>query len=347
MVLFPEEEAVRDRIVQACIDLSKEISRQGVNPTEGPDTLYHYTSGQGLIGILTNSEIWLSRAVALNDPGELAYGKRIARQVLGARFELIGSGGRDDLRKAFHDCLIERLSGPNQLRHEWVGDEIRLDPFVACFCEAPDLLSQWNYYAREGGYCVGFRRDRLISANQLTPPQKDAAEPEASESFELCPVIYEPERQRELIDDAAHQFEELLIREVSEALDRRHWRAAAESAAIMFLVGLGALIVRMKAPGFEQEREWRLVTIATEGPDLSDPHGIEAAKLMKFRQVGSRIVPYLRAEYGPGAAPIVSVRSGPTVERSVARDSIQRLLKGNGYAWEKIKVEKAGVSLRE
>ena len=84
-----------------------------------------------------------------------------------------------------------------------------------------------------------------------------------------------------------------------------------------------------------------------DGPAFPDPDGIEDAKLLKFRTKGSRIIPYLEAQYGPGQAPIVSVTSGPTVEPGVALDSITRLLKGRGYPWRTIEVGASKMTLRE
>jgi hypothetical protein len=350
MVLFPEEEAVRERVVEASVALAKEISKEGSNPPDGPDTLFHYTDAPGLIGILEHSTVWLSRAATLNDPRELSYGWGVARNFVAERWnDLAPRGATDSPTGLFYGNLVEVMKS-NLRRPDKLGDFARLDPFVACFCEAPDLLSQWNYYSRDGGYCIGFERDRLISATLATTPGSPAPPPSdpAEGPLELCPVIYQPDEQRRRIADAAKRFEELLVREVSGE-KQGHWSAGAGAAAICFAIAIGTLACRMKAEGFSGEKEWRLITFPPEGEAVSptDPKGVDAASRMKFRQLKGRIIPYFEASYGRGKAPIVSVRSGPTIDFKVAEDSIERLLKGRGYPWEKIAVLPSAVAIRE
>ena len=38
-----------------------------------PEVLYHYTSGAGLLGIITSHELWASDVFYLNDPSEIFY----------------------------------------------------------------------------------------------------------------------------------------------------------------------------------------------------------------------------------------------------------------------------------
>ena len=351
MALSPADKKVRDRVVVACVALAKEISREGADPKTGPRTLYHYTGAPGLIGILEGSALWLSRASALNDPSEVSYGWGVVN---------------DFVKKRFDEFVTARVASPQAFFYGFVRDELendrprtkKLDPFVACFCEKPDLLSQWVYYAQDGGYSIGFRRDRLISAEQASLPEdpakpagkkrppKAAAPDEAP--FELCPVVYRPVEQRRLVADAGRRFEELLAEEVSRESKYHHDRGA-RAAAKCFVVAMGTLVCRMKAEGFKTEREWRLITFPKEGPMLSpgDADGLEDARRMKFRDLRGRIIPYFEALYGRGKAPIVSVRSGPTIDFRLAADSIQRLLKGRGYPWRKIKVLASTVSLRQ
>jgi hypothetical protein len=43
-----------------------------------PDTVYHYTDDNGLIGILQHGTLWLTDIFSLNDPTELKHGIGIA-----------------------------------------------------------------------------------------------------------------------------------------------------------------------------------------------------------------------------------------------------------------------------
>ena len=182
--LSPEQIEVRDRIVGAVSQLAIRIANEHrTPPSDEPALLYHYTDAQGLIGILTDARLHVSRGVCLNDPNELAYGEGLARAILKQRARdldkpeptLLGyfNTAAADFR-GFAADPDETLRGPR---------EVRLDPFVTSFSSDSDLLGLWAYYAREGGYCIGFRRDRLANLRDggdedvdrgRRPTQKDA-----------------------------------------------------------------------------------------------------------------------------------------------------------------------------
>jgi hypothetical protein len=211
---------------------------------------------------------------------------------------------------------------------------MRHDPFVACFCEQPDLLGQWAYFARDGGYNVGFRRAQLTA---VVGP----------DGYALSRVIYDPADQRKILVSAVEQFENLVATQLGSVNSPLQMAGAASSAAAL-VIAVRNLAIGMKAPGFEPEKEWRLVTFASEGSGIDgDPDGVEDAKNMAFRTVGGRIVPYFKAAYGPGGPPVVSITIGPTVDAEIAKDSITRILKGRGYRWREIEVQASKITLRE
>ena len=49
-----------------------------------PSTIYHYTTDQGLRGILENGSLWVTDIFSLNDPSELKHGLQIAEEALTA-----------------------------------------------------------------------------------------------------------------------------------------------------------------------------------------------------------------------------------------------------------------------
>src|SRR3569623_156181 len=101
-----------------------------------PDTLYHYTTFDGLHGILRSDALWATFSRALNDGTE-------------------GSYGRISLRNS--NILPARMDRP-------MGCEVGpASVFVTCFCEDPDLLSMWrSYSAQGGGFCLGFASEDLV-----------------------------------------------------------------------------------------------------------------------------------------------------------------------------------------
>jgi hypothetical protein len=239
------------------------------------------------------------------------------------------------LHENLREALRRRDGQPDEetlIRQVKADTRLRIDPFIACFSSEPDLIGMWAYFSRDGGYNIGFRRADLTTVAGAIP-------------VELRAVIYKRDIQTELLESALRRFEEAVVAELSNE-NEEHQERGTNTAALVFWTTVRNLILRMKAPGFEGESEWRLLTLALEGPRTPDPDGVENAKHMSFRTVGSRIVPYMNATYGEGKAPVVSITSGPSVDAAIARDSVQRILKRHNYPWRDIVVNASSITLR-
>jgi hypothetical protein len=107
--------------------------------------LYHYTSTDGLVGILERRCLYASDVWFLNDASEVRYAQRRMVERLRERPELA-----DDL--SWLEELLDVGPRPGRL------DNV----FVTSFCEEGDLLSQWRGYAA-GGFAIGFAMDGLAT----------------------------------------------------------------------------------------------------------------------------------------------------------------------------------------
>lgn len=120
-------------------------------PKKGPlkGALYHYSTADGLKGIIEKNELWASSAYFLNDSTEITYGCGLVAEVLG---NWILKNPRPETSLA--------LDFAQKLR-QWFGEELLkgnvIEPiYLACFCEDDNLLSQWRTYGQSGGYSLGF-----------------------------------------------------------------------------------------------------------------------------------------------------------------------------------------------
>jgi hypothetical protein len=111
-----------------------------------PDgALYHYTDGQGLIGILESKAIRATHFVYLNDSDEVRGAERI---VLRASKDL--SDGASDFQKAILNRFVDAYPSGSLSQVAEI--------YVASFSTKCNDLSQWRSYAAGGsGYCVGLR----------------------------------------------------------------------------------------------------------------------------------------------------------------------------------------------
>jgi hypothetical protein len=253
-------------------------------------TLFHYTTAPGLLGILRDGSpcLWATDLRFLSDAEEAIYAERFFV---------------DSLRAMENPAL-----DPSQPAHQSAGDfgtafegyrELVIDAlrakqfpvYVTCFCESGDLLSQWRGYGSDHGYAIEFNRDALA---ELALPPYDAPN--------LVRVRYGDEAAKDVLDDAL-----------------KHMRSDANLGhpgvhSYYMARDLTSKLATIKHPGFSEEREWRL--IATFEAD--DP------ALVRFRATPVAVAPYIELRVPTDA--VISIRVGPGRHVDVRSAGVQRLL---------------------
>lgn len=200
-----------------------------------PPLLYHYTSQEGLLGIIRGRSVWATMLYYLNDGREHAAACDIARAAIEAhphwQFESpIGT---------FLDYAHERIG--------YIGD---VNVCVCSFTEERDLLSQWRGYCQPGsGFAIGFRGEDVQAAGDRK-----------GWTFGRC--IYDKAAQESLIgalvDQAIRDFE--LISET----DPGSWHQPGVDLG--FAINAFGPLVKDRA--FAEEKEWRLVSRPIRYHDL-------------------------------------------------------------------------------
>lgn len=266
-----------------------------------PKVLWHYTTAEGLRGIVESGKVWASQASFLNDAREMSYGVDLFFKVLKER-------DTSSLRPAARDWFEKwALGEPGTVLKQWLRENAV--PFVACFCEHGDRLSQWRGYGPGGGYAVGFAQH---------PAQ--AWVHAAGHGMSLRRVIYERAEQESQITDVIDRLVALLDRSPD-----------TESTKTEFIRNLTAAIAHVAAyckdPAFEEEQEWRVIyQRAEDSPPLE----------LKHRPSGNILVPYVElplvASVGAraGKLPISEVRVGPNVDAALGALGATSLLR----AWD-------------
>ena len=127
------------------------------NAAPEPNIIWHYTTADGLLGILKNQELFMSHILCMNDTEEFQHGISHIIQAVGIRGRSSVSASASKFHEALTPSLCEYLVVPNVP-----------DIFVSCFSGETDTLTHWLEYGRNGvGYAVGFDTARLkeISAS--------------------------------------------------------------------------------------------------------------------------------------------------------------------------------------
>lgn len=273
-----------------------------------PKELWHYTSGEGLYGILCEDSFHATDVYYFNDASEVAYALRLIAEVLPQLKK-----GRPVHSQQIVDLIANRFS-----RFADGRDELPQRMYAVCFCEGDDLLSQWRAYgARGGGYSLGFSMEEFLKGISYT-------------ALGVYPVLYNETEQRDLVRDTLYAACEAFTR-VLEAL-------SIPSGRIRALVPLVAqdvtgillqYLVAFKTSLFSEEKEWRIVS-------FDDP----ADKTVEFRVLQGIIVPYRQVRLGNNEGerlPLSCVRKGPTLEPQLAKRALRDVLRFHGYGHAEIR----------
>jgi hypothetical protein len=138
-----------------------------------PEIIHHYTTQNGLLGIVGNAELWATKVQYLNDSAEFNLALRLAQERLGRLIPHADAG---------HRPTLEAMS-----KTEGIAS---VNIFVACFCQHADLLSQWRGYSGAShGLSIGMKSADLQKAGDPL-------------GFTLGRCIYDRTEQTKIIDEA-------------------------------------------------------------------------------------------------------------------------------------------------
>lgn len=194
-----------------------------VFPQKPPETIFHYTTQKGILGIIENKEMWATQIHFLNDQNEIHLTFKLLDEELDKQI------AKNEVPKVRN--LFKRIKGYLQLI-----DQNHI--CISSFCKEGDLLSQWRGYGNQGkGYAIGFD---LKSLSRIAK----------NENFVLWPCVYDTYLQHELVaylvDNWAKKF-------ASSNLNDKN---------ILGEIDLDVCRIApiLKDESFSEEKEWRLIS---------------------------------------------------------------------------------------
>ena len=211
-----------------------------------PSRVFHYTSSDALIGIISNAEIWATSSMFLNDSTETSHAIEYMRLVIDNRLK----------RLAYPIPVIEFLK---QIAEKLGHTNSRI--YIISFSELPDSLAQWRAYCpATGGYAIGFPTEHIL----------DMAK---AQGFKLAKCIYDHVLKyralEEIVEEVIRNFELHDLQNHDEA------REAFLNNCIDYIKEV-ALI--MKNEAFADEKEYRLI-LTTKQLHAGDSMGFRSSNM--------------------------------------------------------------------
>jgi hypothetical protein len=220
---------------------------------EVPMTLFHYTSHEAALGIMTSGTLWATHLGYLNDEEELHHALRLFRRQITA--------SRRSSTERVSYLLEQMLDALDGVAESNIG--------VFSLSEEPDLLSQWRAYCPRGvGYALGFDSASLIAAV-------------APKRVQLGACVYDRELQEIVVSQAISDT----VTSFQTALDAANgdYDLVVEQHRIQFMARAARVAAYIKHEAFAEEREWRLVALLA---------GVSQAP-WRFRSGRVSMIPYL------------------------------------------------------
>ena len=221
---MPEGTPDDEQVIAELQDVLRGV--HGERLREPPETLYHYTTGAGLAGIVSSGHMRATNFSFLNDSTEFRYGAELAIKRLEAETK----------RHPEEDTTALYVGVMGEV---WMEKQADLsETYVACFTEARDELNQWRGYGGSADrYCLGLNTAAL-----------------SEYPYSFAPVIYSRDEQEALLDEYVSKTYDFLATRMPQASE---WlRISAVKVVCRWMM---VSIPFLKDHHFATEREWRAV----------------------------------------------------------------------------------------
>jgi Protein of unknown function (DUF2971) len=267
------------------------------------ETLYHYTTFTGLVGIVNSQMLWASDIRYMNDSAELKHSVDLIRMEITKR--ITAGHAKPNLLNQFLEWITHRITNGHML-------------FAASFRSNGNLLSQWRGYSKLGkGVSLGFNPSYILKCAQ-------------EQSFQIGKCIYNSSDQRRLIKQIVDSVE-ALAQAHPENMDvpERHTPQSYYDIFEKIESDLLRIAAILKHPSFQEEEEWRIVS-----PALTD----YVASPVLFREGTSMLVPYVEFKLLQDKDKPIALEHiflGPTPNINISMNSLTMFLAKNGVNPEK------------
>ncbi|VVQ35391.1 hypothetical protein PS943_04281 [Pseudomonas fluorescens] len=299
-------------------------------------SIYHYTSGSALLGIISNSEFWATDINFLNDHNEHVLGYDACIKYV----ETLKNDEADPFFGPWLKSLYQQLINSSRT------NVIDRQTYIVSFSKISDSIAHWfSYCEKNQGYCIEFDEDLFL------PAPKEGAASEFFMRFEdvnyanfdvfsasLSQVISKDSIVSRMLD--AQKAASLIGLDVQDEKNPHTDNFLGDLATDIMRKLMSCLMISScsyKNKGFVHEDERRLLLIQN---DLT-PKNRYQPTATKFREKNGAIYPYASAAFDRSS--IKSIIVGPCSDFDFKKSGLQKLLKYHGIDCE---VRQSASSLR-
>jgi len=301
------------------------------------EKLYHYTTWDGLLGILKTQTLWATHCRFLNDYSEIVLFRdklvslilphvrepyeKLVKQSPHIGQQINQSGGVGENVQHDAEIVIDAM-------YRATGNEIYILSFCgqhkASYVNNNGLLSQWRSYGSGGGFALVFDTLRLEEILEVEAKRFQYSH------MHLSDLIYSDDEDRlkaELSEDLS-----VIANDVRNLFDPT--KPTVEEKDLKSFTEFVNCVSRYKHCGFSEENEVRAVILPTiidrEYLDLAKTDGttLKPEKERKFREKNGQLVPYIELFNAPDTElPIEKIIVGPHKDKEARAATLRVMLR--------------------
>jgi hypothetical protein len=305
---MPSSKDQKDQLQHSVLDAWGELTGDEIRVPDAP-ILHHYTDAYGLHGIISNHELWATAAQFSNDLSEIDYAVKVALNVVDEIW------GKKKNLSQWEELLLQHVQRIFGTPLHTFGQ-----PFITCFCENGDLLSQWRGYGKDCGFALAFEpivRDESCKLDCIGGTRTVVRK-----------INYEPAAQRKTLRKSLEKFI-TLVNGFKDSPESEKGHLAHLELSILLILDLTDWACAVKHNAFAAEQEWRIITYpksAAMGIKPEKYDGVFVTPSSKFLR------PYMKLkDPSKGRLPLVEIRCGPSPLQEQSSRALQILLRNHGY----------------
>lgn len=262
---------------------------------------YHYTSIDGVFGIINSEYINATHIGYLNDPSEEEYFNKVLHQYLNVN---------EDSKKIYSALYNSSYENAYDSKEK----------YIISFSELTDALPMWNYYSEGNGYNIGFYLDKII----------DRINSKIVLSSFKIKIIYDKNDQLQILEKFFIKYKEepeninqlsLRMEECRKQNNEREYynlEYELDNIIISFMEEHSVLKKSFKHPSYSNEREVRLI--------IEPDHQYE--NIFYRKTISGILVPYIKIPI-KNREDIASITLHP-LQSKLGKNGIMHFLKNKG-----------------
>lgn len=303
------------------------------------EKLYHYTTWDGLLGILKTQTLWATHYRFLNDYSEIVlFRDKLVSLIL----PYVREAYEKLVKKSPHiEQKISQEGGLGQViqhdaevvvdaQYRATGDEI----YILSFCgqhknphiNNNGLLSQWRGYGAGGGFALVFNTQKLEEILEIEAKRFEYS------AMHLSDLIYSDDEDR--LKEELSKDLYIIADDVRQLFNHARLSEKKKADALKGYMPFVNCISRYKHYGFSEENEVRAVVLPTvleqEFLKLAGTNGVtlKPEKERKFRNKNGQFVPYIELFNSIDIElPIERIIVGPHKEKEARAAALRVMLR--------------------